>query len=132
MGMYTEFHFNVELKQNAPRSVIEVLEYMLGTREKRPELPDHPLFATSRWRIMLQMDSYYFDADTYSTLRFDEISNAYYLCVRCNLKNYDNEIELFINWINPYIDAFEDDFLGFSRYEETESPKLIFYTEISQ
>ena len=75
---------------------------------------------------MLRMDSYYFSADTNSTLRFDDISNAYYLCIRTNLKNYDNEITEFIDWIKPYLNKLDGDFLGFSRYEETEIPNLIY------
>ena len=127
MGMYTELHFNAELKKNTPKSVIDILNYMIGKAEKEPELPDDALFNTSRWVYMLQMDSYYFNADTISTLRFDDISSSYYLCIRCNLKNYDDEIKKFINWINHYLDAHEGEFLGFSRYEETERPTLIYF-----
>lgn len=99
---------------------------MVGDGEEPTNLPDHPLFDTERWGTMLQCDSYYFVADTYSTFRFDDIGQSWYLCVRCNLKNYDNEIEKFVDWIMPYIDAREGDFLGFSRYETTETPTLIY------
>ena len=75
---------------------------------------------------MLLCDSYYFKADTHSTLRYDEISETWFLCVRCNVKNYQNEIEKFVDWILPYCDTLPGDFLGFSRYEETEKPTLIY------
>lgn len=89
MGMYTELHLNVELKRDVPESVLAVLRHMVADDEgEPPALPDHPLFATERWRYMLQFDSYYFPADTHSTLRLDDISHTWYLCVRCNLKNY--------------------------------------------
>ena len=127
MGMYTELHFNSELKQDTPESVIKILEFMLGNGEEPAELPNHELFDTTRWRGMLKGDSYYFDADTHSTLRFDDISKSYYLCVRCNVKNYDDEIEKFIDWVMPNLDKYDGDFLGFSRYEETEEPTLIYY-----
>ena len=129
MGMYTEFHFNVELKKDVPQEVVEVLKFMLGDIEVEPKLPAHPLFETDRWRVMLCMDSYYFHADTHSTLRFDDISNSYFLCIRCNLKNYNSEIEKFVSWITPYLDEFPNNFLGFSRYEETEQPTLLFMAE---
>lgn len=125
MGMYTEIHFNSELKKDTPKEVVEVLKYMVEDCEKPLELPDHELFKSERWEILFKCDSYYFDADTHSTLRFDEISGSYYLCVRSNLKNYDSEIEKFIDWIDPYLDKFDGDFLGFYRYEETEEPTLI-------
>ena len=126
IGMYTELHFNSELKKDTPKEVIEILKYMIGERENSPDLPEHPLFKTERWDYMLRSDSYYFDADTNSTLRFDEISNDYYLCIRCNLKNYSSEIQHFIDWIMPHLDKYEGEFLGFYRYEESEEPTLIY------
>jgi len=127
MGMYTEIHFNSELKPDTPEDVINILKYMVGDLDDKPvSKPNHELFGDTRWRFMLQCDSYYFDADTHSTIRFDSISNSYYLCVRSNFKNYGNEIELFVEWIKPYLNKTEGDFLGFSRYEETEEPTLIY------
>jgi len=76
---------------------------------------------------MLNCGSYYFDADTISTIRKDDITQQWTLCIRCNLKNYDDEIEKFLDWIHPYLDKQEGDFLGFYRYEETEQPTLIHY-----
>jgi len=127
MGMYTEFHFNVNLNKDVPQEVVDVLAYMVREdyTTPRPPTPEHKLFKTHRWEVMLLMDSYYFAADTYSTLRSDDIGGDLYLCIRCNLKNYDQEIELFVDWIRPYIHAEEGDFLGFSRYEESEDPELI-------
>lgn len=127
MGMYTELHFNAELNVAKDAMVADVLKYMLGDIEELPEmLPDHELFKTDRWQIMLRCDSYCFDADTCSTLRWDETGKSYYLCIRTNLKNYGSEIEKFIDWIDPYLDKYEDDFLGFYRYEEDEEPTLIY------
>lgn len=133
MGMYTEFHFNAELLPSVPHDeIVGVLNFMLGGEEsdqsyaKRSARPAHRLFDSPRWRWMLQCDSYCFAADTHSTLRYDDIAGAYYLCVRCNLKDYGNEIELFVDWIRPYLCASKGDFLGFSRYEENEQPDLIY------
>lgn len=123
--MYTELHFNSELKKDIPQNIIDILQYMID-HENEPALPDHEFFQTSRWSSLFTMGSYYFDADTHSTLRKDEITNSYFLCVRSNLKNYDSEIEKFINWIMPYLAKYEGEFLGFYRYEETETPTLIY------
>ena len=86
--MYTELHFNARLREDVPAAVVEVLKAMVGESEQIPPLPDHRLFTMDRWRWMLQCDSYYFDADTHSTLRFDDIAHSYFLCIRTNLKNY--------------------------------------------
>jgi len=127
MGMYTEIHFNAELRKDTPADVLAVLHFMLGDEGAgEPEkMPEHPLFGDTRWRFMLRCDSYYFDADTHSTLRFDDIAGAHYLCIRSNVKNYSGEIDLFVDWITPYLDKHEGDFLGFKRYEEDEWPTLI-------
>lgn len=131
MGMYTEFHFNCELKSDVPNEVIEVLQYMLRDNNDAmcPPLPSHPLFKTARWDWMLRSDSYYFPADTHSTLRWDE-NECWYLCIRCNLKNYSGEIEHFVDWIMPYIDEVDGELLGFSRYENNQKPELIYYRHL--
>jgi hypothetical protein len=129
MGMYTEFHFNSELKRETPKEVIEILKYMVGEREVEPETkPKHELFSdNNRWRFMLTSDSYYFDADTNSTLKKDDMTKDYYLCIRCNLKNYHQEIQKFIDWIMPYLEKYDGEFIGFYRYEENDYPTLIHY-----
>lgn len=126
MGMYTEFHFNVELRKDTPEEVLCVLRYMVGgDANLATSPPSHALFETERWVSMLMSDSYYFPADTCSTLRSDDIAGTHYLCIRCNLKDYGGEIKAFVSWIDPYVEAFDGDFLGFSRYEESEDPTVI-------
>ncbi len=127
MGMYTEFHFNSELKKDN-QEIIDILKYMLGEIKEKPNLPEHKLFQTDGWSCMLRSDSYYFDEDTHSTLKRNGYDECY-LCIRCNLKNYDSEIEKFIDWISPYLEKSEGEFLGFYRYEETEIPTLIYYNQ---
>jgi hypothetical protein len=128
LGTYTELHFNSRLREPVPADVLAALSHMVGTAELPAELPAHPLFATERWRWMLRTDSYYFDLETLSTLRYDEIGEGWYLCIRTNLKNYGGEIEKFIDWVMPYLDKYEGDFLGFYRSEQTDVPTLIYAT----
>ena len=130
MGMYTELNLGLALIEDIPDEVVDVLRYMLNDQtELVTELPSHPLFEfeTCRWSYMLQCDSYYFDARTDSSMVFDDIDKKYHLNVRSNLKNYDNEIEEFLNFLEPYIDTFG--FIGYMRYEEDEDPTLIYHTE---
>lgn len=127
MGMYTEIHFNAKLKKDVPQDVVDILKYMVGDNKRQPRsLPDHVLFQCDRWKLLFCCDSYYFDADTHSTLRFDDIAGSYYLCVRSNLKNYDSEIQKFIDWIPQYLENEPGAFLGFYRYEEHNEPTLIY------
>lgn len=129
MGMYTQFHFGAQLRADVPPVVIETLEVMLGERKDPGVLPDHPLFLMDRWQFMLRCDSYYFDYKTTHLLQFDDIAKQWYFNVTSNLKNYDGEIEAFVDWIMPYCDKMPGDFLGYSRYEETETPTLLFVSE---
>lgn len=125
--MYTEFHFNVELKKDIPDEVWDVLEYMTGVVVEEPErLPEHPLFGDTRWRFMLRCSSAYFPHDTATSFYTAWADKAPFLNVRCNLKNYNDEIELFIHWIAPYVVETSNDFVGFYRYEASEHPTLIY------
>ena len=127
MGMYTELVCAFELEKSVPINVIEILRYMTDTNDKYedPPLPDHPLFQTTRWRFMLTSDSYYFPGITYSLLEYDDIAGRWSLTVKCNLKNYDDEIQKFIDWIQPYM--YTDGFFGYMRYEEASEPTCLYH-----
>lgn len=125
MGMYTELVLGIKIKPDP--DVLTVLNYMLGETDHLDERPSHELFKTNCWDIMLVCDSYYFDGQTDSKLFKDDLypeSPMYYLNVRSNLKNYNSEIEKFLDWLKPYIET--DGFLGYTRYEEDDHPTLIY------
>jgi hypothetical protein len=134
MGMYTELVCAFELKQTAPKEMATILRAMtvgdvdyLEDLEEKHATPNHALFSTYRWKFMLRCDSYYFDGDTSSTIRYDDIAKAPIVTIRCNLKNYDQEIEKFIDWVKPHIQGANGNyFIGYSRYEEDDKPTLIF------
>ncbi|MGG3397624.1 hypothetical protein ABER78_12085 [Bacillus velezensis] len=129
MGMYTELVCAFELIKETPSCIVEILEFMTGQRDEQPnELPEHKLFLEgNRWRFMLQSDSYYFDGKTHSEIVRDTLVDGYYATIRCNLKNYNNEIENFIDWISPFIYKTDENyFIGYKRYEEDKEPKLVF------
>lgn len=122
MGMYTELNIGVEVSNN--KDVIQKLRFMLMEPSEDVEI-NHPLFKTSRWSFMLRSTSGYFDGRTDSRLYEEEVLGVprYYLNVRCNLKNYDNEIEKFLDWLSPYI--LTRGFLGYMR-DEDEEPTLLY------
>lgn len=88
MGMYTELVCAFELIKETPSHIIETLEFMSGQRDEHPdEPPDHKLFSGgSRWKWMLQSDSYYFDGKTHSEIVNDTLVGGRYVTIRCNLK----------------------------------------------
>ena len=127
MGMYTELNIGVHLHGNTPNEIIKILYYMLNDdNDGEIKVTNHPLFLTSRWERMLLSDSCFFDGRTDSSMTKDFIINCYELNIRCNLKNYDNEILLFLNFIQPYLDT--RGFLGYTRFETSKNPTLIYNT----
>jgi len=131
MGMYTELMLAVDLEEDAPEYVVSLLEYMVGYDVGGHPMsfitPKHPLLSTDRWRVMLESDSYYFDGFTHSDIKYDHISRQYQMTIRCNLKNYDSEIEHFLDWVRPYCES--EGFVGYMRYEEDDHPTLIYFYE---
>lgn len=132
MGMYTEFVFASELKRDLPSEVEQVLKTMTEGYgfDELSIIPDQDFFKCDRWTMLFTCDSYYFDGKTSTSFEYDNISKSYYLTVRSNLKNYDSEIEKFLQWIKPYLDIYGNKFLGYYMYEEYESPTLIYSDEI--
>lgn len=137
MGMYTEFVMAVKLDRDTPKDVIDILKYMCDRRLEEPEnLPDHPLFKTKRWSALLCCDSAYFVGETNSYIRctdfYKDLSCRYLLMIRSDLKNYDSEIELFLDWITPYVVDPVDECAGYFRYEEFDDPTLIYFNHVNE
>jgi hypothetical protein len=129
MGMYTELCLAVELKADTPKDLIAALHYMAGNTDDQPTpLPEHEFFKCQRWPVLFSCDSCYFASESYSSFRFEDVSDTYRLTFRANLKNYDQEQEKFLNLIQPWLET-EDEFVGYQRYEEEDHPTLIYIDE---
>ena len=124
MGMYTELALEFDLKETTPQSVMDVLFYLMNEQQEPNELPNHPLFQTDRWRSLFLGTSTYFE-EQYASLKHDGVS--YHLKTCANLKNYQGEIDLFLDFITPYIDGIPGEYLGHKRYEEDETKTHIFF-----
>ena len=123
MGMYTEVNLGLSFKDNTPDEVIKILKCLLSEEEWVQDLPEHNFFKCDRFKFVLISNSYYFDSITDSKMELDNIDGKYHLNVRSNLKNYNSEIQNFIDYISPYIDT--EGFIGYMRYEEDDDPTLI-------
>lgn len=145
MGMYTELVFDTELNMHKLPEIEGVLRYMLGEGQDPTQasrslpfaLPKAPLFRSSaRWEYMLRSSSFYFNGATHSELNVAKEYNLATLTVRCSLKNYSQEIEKFLEWIQAYDETdWTSDytpkkvFKGYMRYEEDIHPTLIYFTK---
>lgn len=125
MGMYTELVVSAEIKPI--EEIIDTLKVMAGLSDKFVKLPEHPLFKTSRWRCLFNSSSHYFVPRSVCLLEYDDISASWILIVRSDLKNYEHEIELFIDWIRPYlVECGYETMFAYSRYEETKEPTIYY------
>lgn len=126
MGMYTKFDLNVRLRWDIPDDVLRAIRHMVDNRPQE-NWPNHPLFQTERF---LSMMSYTY-SDNYKPPIFvpDGDTNTWLLCIACEFKNYDQEIQKFIDFIKPYIVHSEEcEPKGYIHYEEWDEPKKIKFT----
>lgn len=123
MGTYTELIIKCRIRLDIPIEVHQVLDYLFNSSGKIPEnLPDHKFFQTIRWHDIGRSNSYYHIPRTFSYFETP------YLFSRSDLKNYDDEIEKFLDWIDSYIDSDVEKGIGWIFYEGAKNPLLITYT----
>jgi len=128
MGMYTELNLAVALKPDLPESVENILNMMKTPDEyiEPSDLPDHLFFKTGRWYWFLHASgSYYFPYPNraYTDFYFDQIAKQWYFNCRVNFKNYSREIQLFLDWLAPYVES--RGCVGHMFYETWALPRLI-------
>lgn len=128
MGMYTELHLSFALKKDTPDVVLNTLSKMVMESDFRKFEFNYVDFKTARSEIMFKCSSYYFIPFSVSMLKYDKISKQYYLLVHSNFKNYEDDINLFLLYINKYIESRGNDktFIGYSRLEEADEPTLYY------
>lgn len=121
MGMYTELVIKCSIKDEIPEQVHKILQTMFGDGDYyEGELPNHPFFSRQRWRNIGRSSSYYHIPKAISYYNFG------YLFSRSDLKNYENEIDLFLDWLDPYIAEIPGQCIGWVWYEEFKEPTLVY------
>lgn len=124
MGMYTELDLKVAIKDDP--IVVDVLKE-IATNVLSSNIKgrlDHPFFKTNRCDMVGWGGSCYFDSQSYTQFEYDKIANCWLFTTCFNLKNYDSEIEKFLDWLCPYI--LTEGYLGTYWYEEQEEPINIY------
>jgi len=121
MGMYTEVLVKCNLLPDLPPEVTSALEFMFNGGDEPPALPEHDFFKKPRWSFVGKGSSYYHIPWPDSRL------SGGYLFSRSDLKNYDQEIENFFNWIMPYVSAENGKCIGYSWCEEDDTPALVLF-----
>ena len=131
MGHYTEFVFAAKLKKNIPMNVIHTLVCTITEDDNitTTRLPNHPLFKTDRWTHIGSQSSQMFGyTRALSSVVTDQIDHQIIVSIRCSLKNYQGEIEKFVDWIKPYVESGSGDcnLLGYSIEEGGDAPVLYY------
>lgn len=139
MGMYTQLTLNVRLKPNC--WLYNVLNLMMENDVdddsyksteiksyiKYGKLGNHSLFRTDRWKWMLYGSSAYFEEWAEPKLSYNEESEELNFSCCFNIKNYENEIQLFLDFLAPFI--LNRGQIGTYRYEEWEEPAIVINDE---
>jgi hypothetical protein len=118
---------NVDLKRETSEEVLAVLRAMCGGEDKTA-LDGKP----ERWARLFDNGSYYTPLTSCANLTFDEIRNCWSLLGKGDIKNYENEIEAFFEWLMPWVDAKEGDFIGYKRHENDQKPDLVLLANVSR
>ena len=133
MGMYTELVFGARLKEDTPKHIIEMLKVIFQQQERLSrKYEDQENNFPNIGKIPFGGSYYFAVQHSLSRLSYDNISKDWTVCIRCNIKNYNNEIQNFIEWITPYIaegSGQNGDFLGYTLYEEDMEPHLLWLSK---
>jgi len=112
MGEFTEFHLNTELFE-VPKNMQKILD-----GDKYFNVPDHPFFKIPMWRCFFKGNAYF------SLIPFAKL-DKYTLNIQVSVKD-PNEIDLFLDWIWPYVESYAHELVGFIRNNH-ESNVLLLY-----
>ena len=122
MGMYTEIVIKCDIECK-DMIALDVLNYMFNNGSEPSELPEHAFFKCDRWDMIGSCSSYYHIPAT------QNFFDGSYLFSRSDIKNYDDEIRLFFDWVSQYINSPEGVCIGYSWYEEEDKPELVILGE---
>ncbi|WJJ56502.1 hypothetical protein PROPHIT493_45 [Mycobacterium phage prophiT49-3] len=123
MGMYTEFYFRADIVDGPVDDWFDVQINGKGWFEE-PFSDPHEFFDTPRWRhVFIGGGAVYQESRSpiYRPRRRPGVTGGYtnQLVLSSSLKEYDDEIRLFVSWVEPYLEHLDGDYLGFSLYEDS-------------
>jgi hypothetical protein len=111
MGHYTELQCKIKLRKDTPDNVVSILKRVLIERDLghdkvlfdtkdvfKPEL-DHDFFKCERWYMLFLSTNW---GDIQGGKMYQE-KEYWVVYLHTEFKNYDSEIDKFIDWITPFI-----------------------------
>lgn len=111
-------------------------ELVMGFRTQNPELIrfiteliEPNKIYNDRRDFMLKSSSYYFPCSSPCSHIIEDNLGYHNVSIRCSLKNYEGEIEWFIEKVKSMLEEQNGELLGYYRYEENKEPTLIYENE---
>jgi hypothetical protein len=141
MGMYTEVVFRATINRSKMNTDdFAILSYLFNpSDDKRREdltLPEHEFFKCQRWFSIGRSSSFHHHPnvikDWYQPSHQNTEADNVYIFSRSDLKDYDGEIDLFFDWIDTLGLFYKDEFMGYSLYEEDDTPTIFNATKDSK
>lgn len=127
MGMYTELRVYAKLKPIS-EDIRKTIEWIKGGDDTKFDfLPDHKFFSDFSFR-----NNIIFTCDRHQIPLFYMKGKDWYLDTHAEIKNYESEIEEFIDWFTPYVaeGLLENGAFAFSHYEEYTGETFYFIDHI--
>lgn len=138
MGHYTEFRFTGHLKAEMPAVEIDLLKTVIikcvweldeSGEIKRPAIT-HKFFDCPRWLSLLTDKD--FDEDKFSRLTVNP-EGGWVLDIYSSFKNYDHEIDYFLDWIAPYLLCTKErEYIGWHQHEFDDGKTIIYFLHKEQ
>lgn len=129
MGMYTELILGCRLSKDAPKILTDSLDYVINGKEDdlvSEEVKDFVVKYDLGY--LCHSASYYFGQCLPTSLFcYDKISKQWVLSIRSNLKNYEGQIENFLDYISEYVtkgSGYENEIYAYVQYEEDAFPTI--------
>lgn len=127
MGTYTRFKCRIKLAYSVPDEVVNFLTQIIDFTKKEIYHDDDvitTLFAHELFRCMRWENLFYAHPDGSDPV-FKKIGNTWILELDAEFKNYDSEIEKFIDWITPFVKIGRKNkiYLGWSKNENSDNQR---------
>ena len=123
MSSYTQLVLSVSFNTDLPAIVKQGIDYLALEIDLPMSYPEHPLFIGYAWSGMLKHGSEVFPGSGMS--KWVRTNGGWYkLGLNMSIKNYDKQLEKFLDWIAPYVDSGPK-ICGYIMAEDEELPILI-------
>jgi hypothetical protein len=121
MGTYTELVLKCTIKYDRPEIVHNVLNFLFNENQLHPShLPEHEFFKRKSWEAIGRSNSYY------HCPRSLNFYDGKCLFSRSDFKNYHDEIDLFLDWVKPYLSNPPGNFIGWAFGEGMKEPNFLY------